>query len=459
MFFFSKKDKIIDDMKATLHKLQSKDETTLRALETDQTLSISSLTPEEKRQQTISALESAIKFAEQEDEPDGHTFHSRDPLTGITQSHIAKNNPSLSQEIQDNVLPGLQGFGQGNPLVWIPTGIDGILEHFKPKAKFKVATSEKSQLQLPDTCKVALLGDWGADNDHAKRLGQLAIDRGADFVIHLGDIYYSGAQSECDTFLRNWPLKGADEKPIVGRSFALNGNHEMYSLGRYYFTTVLDGFRQEASYFTLSNDWWQIHGLDTAYVPFSISGGTVDASLKPQYDWLVNSIKSNPEKRNIFLSHNQPVSAHLPEFEAGDPLRIEYWNILQETNSNAIFAWFFGHEHRCTIYDDTKTDFKARLIGNGSIPHLPQEEVAPDEDETKSQCTPFVEVNKKALDNGPVAISTFALLSFDKDSCTVEYINEDGSSFYHTEVWKALRATCREPHPYAAFRGWGDRSA
>lgn len=209
----------------------------------------------------------------------------------------------------------------------------------------------------------------------------------------------------------------------------------MYSLGRYYFTTVLEGLGQEASYFTIANQWWQLHGFDTAYVPFSISGGNEDASLKPQWNWLVDLMKSNPQKKNIFLTHNQPVSAHLPEFEACYPLNQEYRKLLMEAQPGRIFAWFFGHEHRCTIYDDSMTDFKARLIGNGSIPHHPQKEFAPDEDETKSNCTPFVEVNKKSLDGGPLAISTFALLSFNGPRCSVEYINEDGSTFYHTENW------------------------
>jgi hypothetical protein len=435
MFFFSTKDPIIQDMQATLDRLQSKDAATLQALDADTESTLAGLPLEQKRQKAIVELQKAIKFAKNEDAPDGHTFHSRDPLTGITQTHLARSTPKLGQQIEDNVLPELQAFGQGNPIVWIPTGIDGILEHFKPKAKFKVATAAASQITLPDTCKVALLADWGADNDHAKQLGDLAIARGADFVIHLGDIYYSGSKAESETFLRNWPLRGADGQPLTGKSFALNGNHEMYSLGRYYFTTVLEGLGQEASYFTLSNDWWQIQGLDTAYVPFSISGGTEDASMKPQWDWLLSSIKSNPTKKNIFLSHNQPVSAHLPEFEASYQLNMEFRQILQETNANAIFAWFFGHEHRCIIYDDTKTSFKARLIGNGAIPHHPQKEVAPDKDETNTGCTAFVAVNKGTIGDGTVAISTFALLSFNGANCSVEYINEDGSAFYQTEHW------------------------
>jgi hypothetical protein len=435
MFFFSKKDPIVKDMQATLHKLESKDPATLQALNADTESALVGLPLERKRQKAIDELQKSIKFAQGESEPDGHTFHSRDPLTGITQTHLAKNNPTLSEDIQDTALPELQAFGQGNPLVWIPTGIDGIIEHFKPKAKFKVATAAASQIALPDVCKVALLADWGADNVHAKRLGDLAISRGAEFVIHLGDIYYSGSKAESETFLKNWPLRGADGNPLPKRSFALNGNHEMYSLGRYYFTTVLDGLGQEASYFTLSNDWWQIQGLDTAYVPFSISGGSEDASMRPQWDWLLESIKSSPTKKNIFLSHNQPLSAHLPEFIASYSLDQEYRKLLQTTRGNAIFAWFFGHEHRCTIYDDTKTLFKARLIGNGAIPHHPQEEVMPDKDETKAQCTQFVAVNKGTVGDGPLAISTFALLSFDRANCTVEYINEDGSAFYQTEHW------------------------
>jgi Calcineurin-like phosphoesterase len=434
MFLFREKDPVIDDMQNTLHKLNANDAETIQALNADQTSTLAALPPGQKRQQAITALQNSINYAKSEPAPQGHTFHSRDPLTGLTQSHLAKNNPPADDNPQDNVLPQLQAYGQGNPLVWIPAGIDAILEHFKPKAKFKIAT-DKSRTTLPDTCKIALLADWGADNIHAKRLGQLAISRGADIVIHLGDIYYSGSQSECETFLRNWPLRDASRNPAAGRSFALNGNHEMYSLGRYYFTTVLDGFGQEASYFMLSNNWWQIHGLDTAYLPFSISGGTKDSNLKPQWDWLVSNINSNPGKKNILLTHNQPLSAHLKEFEDAGPLREEFYQLLEATRTNAVFAWFFGHEHRCTIYDDTKTLFKARLIGNGSIPHLPQEEVAAQKDDTQTACTPFVAANKGTIDSGPIAISTFALLSFNKDKCSVEYINEDGSSFYQTENW------------------------
>jgi predicted phosphodiesterase len=293
---------------------------------------------------------------------------------------------------------------------------------------------------MPNNCKIALLADWGADNVHAARLGNLAIGKGADYIIHLGDIYYSGTESECRTFLKNWPLKDASGDPVQGKSFALNGNHEMYSLGRPYFTIVLPAFGQEASYFTLHNDYWQIQGLDTAYDPFSIKGRT-DARLRAQSQWLIDSIKNNSDKQNIFLSHNQPVSAHMPEFKAAQPLMEEVLQLLQEVGGTAIYGWFFGHEHRCTIYKDDAVGarFRARLIGNGSIAHHPQEEVKAEVDETGASTTPFLKVNNRALDEDKhVAVSTFALLSFNGATIHVEYIDEDDRIFYE-ETWNAAK--------------------
>lgn len=416
-------------MQMTLAKLQARDHETLRLLANDDTSALAGLSPEGRRQQAIQSLTDSIKVAESETSPAGHPYHSRDPLTGLIQS-----------QLEDHVIHELNATGEGNPIVWIPAGIRGILEHCRAKYPFQIAT-QASRIKIPNQCKVALLGDWGANNVHAARLGELAIAKGADYVIHLGDIYYSGTESECRTFLTNWPLKSGDGSPARGKSFALNGNHEMYSLGKPYFTIVLPAFGQEASYFTLYNDKWQIQGLDTAYVPFSIGGGTVDSRLKVQRDWLVDSIKQNPEKQNILLSHNQPVSAHLPEYIAAQPLMTEARSILSETIGTAIYGWFFGHEHRCTIYkdDDKASLFRARLIGNGSIAHAPQKEVSEAVDETGARTNPFFKANGRSLDDDKlVAVSTFAMLTFNDGSLHVEYIDEDDRLFYE-EDWDASK--------------------
>ena len=95
----------------------------------------------------------------------------------------------------------------------------------------------------------------------------------------------------------------------------------------------------------------------------------------------------------------------------------------------APFAWFFGHEHKCTIYDDRVTGFKARLIGNGCIPHLapPADYVPPD------GCVPFTEMNLRQTVDGD-AVSGFALLTIDGPRLSTSYINQDGSIF-HEETW------------------------
>lgn len=257
--------------------------------------------------------------------------------------------------------------------------------------------------------------------------------------MHLGDIYFSGTESECEVFLKRWPLVSPDGLPAKRKSFALNGNHEMYSLGKPYFTIVLNAFGQEANYFTLFNKHWQFQGLDTAYLPFSINERGEDTRLAVQGTWLEESIKNHPEKRNIFLTHNQPVSAHLPEFIAAQPLMNEARTLLHNLGGHAIYAWFFGHEHRCTIYRDDETGslFRARLIGNGAIAHHPQQETTSDKDAQKASCTGFLKVNSRSLDEDhQVAVSTFVMLTLNGPDIHVEYVDEDDRIF-HSEDWNA----------------------
>ncbi len=425
MWFHHSKNDIVSEMKATLEKLEAGDSETLDMLGSDPSSTLMGLSPAQRQAEAIRVLRDSIAAAQKETIPNGHEYHSRDPLTGLIQSSLG-----------DNVIPELQSTGQGNAVVWIPAGVRGILEHFRAKHPFQKATAA-SLIKIPNKCKIALFSDWGAANVHATRIGEQVIARNVDFAIHLGDIYFSGTAKECDNFISMWPLRddaGVNQKA----SFALNGNHEMYSLGIPYFTKVLPAFGQEASYFTLINDSWQFQGLDTAYEPFSISGGSKDTNLQPQWEWLVNSIKDNPDKKNIFLGHNQPVSAHLKEFISAQDLMKEVRILLEDVGGEAIFAWFFGHEHRCTIYRDDVlgTLFRARLIGNGAIPHHPQEETSSERDEQNVSTTPLLLVNSRCTsDDAAVAVSTFVLLTVDGDTIEVEYIDEDDHIFYK-EIWK-----------------------
>src|SRR5271166_48294 len=130
---------------------------------------------------------------------------------------------------------------------------------------------------LPDNALVALFADWGTGEATAQRVMQQIARRRPTHAIHLGDVYYAGTPKEVkerflDIIERNGPPKNSC------RYFALPGNHDMYSGGYAYFDTILPHFGQQASYFNLRNQNWQLIGLDSGYQEYSLQD--------PQLDWL-----------------------------------------------------------------------------------------------------------------------------------------------------------------------------
>jgi predicted phosphodiesterase len=417
-----------------LQKLEKKDPETIKLL-AEQMDAHNDAELEQKRLAAIVSLKAGIATMKTEKHSADREYESHDPLISLLQTSV---NDHVQREITDKGPEWLNKYGQGDIIAgWLPTGIAAILENFKGKSPFaQWKTPESSYFQIDQKCRIALLADWGADNSHAKNVAEQVKKAAPQYVIHLGDIYYSGAEGEARAFLRNWPLRDDQGSPLKGKSFALNGNHEMYTGGRAYFTTVLPAFGQEASYFVLWNKWWQFFGLDTAYVPFRLRNDTVDIRLEGQWDILRHFINANVGRQNIFLSHHQPYSAHAAEYAAGEPLRKDLEELSKVTHKDPIFAWFFGHEHRCAIYDDARIPFKARLIGNGAIPHDIQQEDQPETTPEGEKCCSFQLVNRAAFEGGLLAMSGFVLLDLDQNDMKVSYINENGSHFYD-ETWQA----------------------
>jgi Calcineurin-like phosphoesterase len=387
-------------------------------------------------------------------------YVSRFNFVGLYQSILAK---------VFNRIPALQGYGDGNP-IWVVTLIEqGVYQlgsffkgvytdvHGQKEPLFQSILKEWKNLkfdkapyppgvpqtiQLPPSAKVALLADWGGDNPAARKIANVAKKQSPNIAIHLGDIYYGGIESECETFLQLWPFQTDVNHPEIGvppgSSFALNGNHEMYSGGEAFFDLVLKAFGQPQPFFCLENAFWRLVGLDTAY-----NGGRlrpIDGSdpITRQWNWLIEILKRNDGKKNILLTHHQPVSAHAAEFNDSQPLRDDITALLATdgVGPDAIFGWFFGHEHRCALYNDSATQFNARLIGNGCIPHEVQTE-----DEADQGCTPFVKVNRRQTDpNSGAATSMFVNLSFLEPGpqLLIEYIDED-FEVWGSEVWDAAK--------------------
>jgi hypothetical protein len=204
--------------------------------------------------------------------------------------------------------------------------------------------------------RMAILGDWGTGL-YAAPVSAKSIEqdkKGYDILMHLGDVYYSGDDHEVQKqFLDLWP-KSPKKPKAVHR--ACNSNHEMYTGGHAYFNKTLPQFKQQASYFALQNDHFILCGIDTAYADKDLA--------KDQAKWLRGIVQKKGMRKLILFSHHQPVSwleEQHPKMTAkiGDLL------------SGQIFAWYWGHEHRCVIYDQHET-FRmfGRCVGHGGYPYF-----------------------------------------------------------------------------------------
>ena len=392
-------------------------------------------------------------------------YASRVDIVGLYQS-------ILGTVFED--VPGLQGYGDKNA-VWVITPLEELgfklksffhevheLEGVKMpllqaviKAWKDIKVSKATYppgtpafLPLDERSTVSLLADWGGDNPAARQVATTAAnaDPKPRTVIHLGDIYYGGIKAECEAFLRNWPLQidpaeNGVSKP-QGTSLALNGNHEMYSGGESFFKVVLPAFGQKQPFFCLEGEYWRLIGLDTAYLEGRLKPNSVDDPMQVQWQWLIDLLSKGPKRANIFLSHHQPVSAHAQEFSDSEPLRGDICELLATAGikRDAIFAWFFGHEHRFTIYRDDDTLFNARLIGSGCIPHEVQHEVKAD-----PGCTPFAFVCNRGVDGSQTAISQYAELQFLEHQLRVVYMDQKGTSL-GWEMWDATKSRLDPPH-------------
>lgn len=225
---------------------------------------------------------------------------------------------------------------------------------------------------------ISLVSDWASDTPESDKIGELIKSFNPDFTIHLGDTYYVGTKEEISN---NFFEKSSWHRGKKG-SFALNGNHEMYARGISYFRDLLPTLGmydetqkkylgQKASYFCLQNDYWRIIALDTGYnslwLPLLEIKYPGKCKLEPNLiNWLEKTLDLKNDKRGIiFLSHHQNFSA----FEEDIPKPGEQ---LKKIIGDREVLWFWGHEHRMSIYDKNclknNLNVYGRCIGNGGMP-------------------------------------------------------------------------------------------
>jgi hypothetical protein len=201
--------------------------------------------------------------------------------------------------------------------------------------------------------RVAVLGDWGTGMYGAPVISKaIAADGIYDLLLHLGDVYYAGTPKEVrENFIDFWPqVPGA-----VSR--ALNSNHEMYSGGQGLFRETLPHFNQPSTCCAIETDDWLLVGLDTAYSEHDLANG--------QAAWAGHLLERAGTRRLILFSHHQPYSLLDKQ---GPKLAAKLDPLLR---AGRIFAWYWGHEHRCVVYAPHPAwGLHGRCIGHAGFPQF-----------------------------------------------------------------------------------------
>jgi hypothetical protein len=271
---------------------------------------------------------------------------------------------------------------------------------------------------------IALVGDWGTGEHAASSLLNEIEKLSPDVVIHLGDIYYSGTKDEArGNFLSICRQILGPDLPV----FTLCGNHDMYSGGSGYYWLV-DQLKQEASYFCLRNDQWQLLAMDTGHNdnnPFTVSTNMTSIAATEQA-WLKDKLASAGDRRTILLSHHQLFSAF------GSVGRIEGRDYAYNPNLYAGFQdvlnkvdwWFWGHEHNLAIYNPYIGLKRGRCLGCSAVPVLVSQQsyaLRTDLETLRPREYPSWRINAQLGNNGSVYGHAFAIITLKADQATVEY--------------------------------------
>lgn len=264
-------------------------------------------------------------------------------------------------------------------------------------------------VKIGNQVKIAIAGDWGTGNASSQAIATEIRKLAPDFTIHLGDTYYSGEPEEVHAnFLGHWPAGTVS-------SFAINGNHEMYSGGEGYFREVLTdpqfAAQQGLSYFALENDNWAIIGLDTAY--WAQDTMYKQGFLDPvQLAWARGVVKDArfARKRVALMTHHNG-------WDAGNVATNDLWDqVLQHLLPD---YWYWGHAHAGIALERSFGSTTTRCVGHGGIPYEPLAPVAGVE-WTETELAGDPEEPRRAL-NG------FMVLTLDSASLTEEFRDEKGN--------------------------------
>lgn len=374
---------------------------------------------------------------------DDLSFFSRDPVISNFQSALeayledrqpdaidAGRRGATASAVTERSLIGvddggrrlLEQFSITDPR-WIDSLIAMGITKFRGKHDFVPNLDHRHPID--DRCRMLMVGDWGSGLDRAQMVSdqmRTFLDHGKvdglqQHVVHLGGVYYSGWEREVKKrFLKYWPIFQSEAGEIT--SWSANANHDMYSGGFGYYDTLLgdERFKNQrgSSIFVMANSHWRILGLDTAWD---------DHGLKaPQPDWVKNQVAEAKQagQKVMLLSHHQPFSAY--EDNDGAEKLVDALAPVLNQDPPLIDAWFWGHEHRCVVYDTQMGIRFPSCVGHGGIPVYQKHDAGdPLPGGVKWEY-------RGRFKEGHVqwAKFGFAVLDLDGPSIRIRYVDEDG---------------------------------
>jgi calcineurin-like phosphoesterase family protein len=311
------------------------------------------------RARLIAGLGNALGAIEEAEKVPGVMSSPQNQMASLLQSMIVEHATDAEPLPVGNALEAK--FDTHDWLGWLGTFWE-MVKHAKkfpwrdPAPLQRVAQFDKSSPRL------AVFADWGTGLYGAPLIAKsIAADPDPiDLVMHLGDVYYSGKKDEFNArFSELWPSR-AD-----ALSRALNGNHEMYCGGQPLVDVLAaKPFQQSTTCFAYENDHWIIVGLDTAYADHDL--------MAPQTQWLTDIAAAAAGRRIVLFSHHQPFSM----LSGQGPKLVEKLGTLLQ--GRKIFAWYWGHEHECVIYDQHPGwQMYGRCIGHAGMPEFRPKPLGP----------------------------------------------------------------------------------
>lgn len=363
-------------------------------------------------------------------------FLPRSPAISLLQSTLTDCVISRLDDLVKPLPPGNDSFGdfilrefdvfrKFGPCDagWVESVIAKGLSLLRRRPRF--VDGRAPDVAIADDARLVVAGDWGTGLTWAQAVARQmarhvakARDEGREVhVLHLGDVYYSGWREEYRSrFLPYWPVRSAEEG--VG-SWALNGNHDMYSGGHGYFGYLLRDPRfaghNGSSYFCLQSEHWQLLGLDSAYDDNDLAGD--------QGEWVAGKQEAS-ERRTMLLTHHNPYTAFAKRDRPEMLDRLERAFAVRDVD-----AWLWGHEHLgCSYEPRAFPNIRfASCIGHGGVP------VLLDPNGKLPAGVKWRATERQIINEHPWQLFGFAVLDLDGPGIDVAYYDHNGGPPVNSE--------------------------